>query len=225
DNYLYDLNSGQLYYRPGYMLVAVLRRPRAALAVQRALQDTMLALYCGRIEFDRARRNSTALVIDPLRELGWRIPQVGPTSRIAGLAAAPVAALVRRSLPTARAVRATFAVERTRLLPRVAFEVAGHDLLHIAARRGNQRGDGARDALTPFERMLAEDIEALLFVRLPQVPSSRRLGTFPVPSLWSYGTALLADPAPYEGAPETDDRDFPEHLRGTCGAVAGADEE
>jgi len=212
DNYLYDLNSGQLYYRPGYMLVAVLSRPRAARAVQRALQDTMLALQCGRLEFDRARRNSTAMTIDPLRELGWRIPAVGATSRIAGAAAAPVAALVRRSLRTGGSVYATFAAERTRLLPRVAFEVAGHDLLALAT-------SGADDdpALTAFERVLAEDLEALLFVRLPQVPSSRRFGTYPEPSLWAYGTWLLAQPGDYEPAPNAPDREFPERLRGACG--------
>src|SRR5690606_26657698 len=193
DNYLYDLNSGQLYYRPGYMLVAVLSRPRAALEVQKALQETVLALQCGRLEFDRARRNSTAMTIDPLRELGWRIPAVGATSRIAGVAAAPIAALIRRSFRIGGSVYATFAAERTRLLPRVAFEVAGHDLLALAA---------AEDVpLTAFERTLAEDLEALLFVRLPQVPSSRRFGTYPTPSLWAYGTWLLADPGGYEPAP------------------------
>src|SRR5690606_19231038 len=93
DNYLYDLNSGQLFYRPGYMLVAVLRSDRVAAAVQEGLDETLLELYCGAIEFDRARLNSTAMTIDTLRDLGWRIPGVGPTSRIAGLVAAPVAAL------------------------------------------------------------------------------------------------------------------------------------
>lgn len=211
DNYLYDLNSGQLYYRPGYMLVAVLSGPRAARAVQHALQQTLHELHCGEIEFDRARRNSTAMTIDPLRELGWRIPAVGPTSRLAGVAAAPVAAIVRRSLRTAGSVYATFAAERTRLLPRVAFEVAGHDLLQLATL------DPSADAdLTPFERMLAEDIEGVLFVRLAQVPSSRRFGTYPEPSLWAYGAALMSDPGDYEAAPDAKERDFPEALRGTC---------
>jgi len=212
DNYLYDLNSGQLYYRPGYMLVAVLARPRAALAVQEALQDTLHALHCGEIEFDRARRNSTAMTIDPLRELGWRIPAVGPTSRIAGVAAAPFAALVRRSFRTAGSVYATFAAERTRLLPRVAFEVAGHDLLQLA-----QLGAGEDRDLTPFERMLAEDVEGVLFVRLPQVPSSRRFGTYPTPSLWAYGAGLISDPGGYEAAPEAEDPELPDdELRVTC---------
>src|SRR5690606_32870940 len=125
DNYLYDLNSGQLFYRPAYMLVAVLAEPRAAIAVQQALDGTLHALHCGTIEFDRARRNSTAMTVDSLRELGWRIPFVGPTSRLVGAVAAPFTAIVRRSFSTAGSVYAAFAAEQTRLLPRVAFEVAG----------------------------------------------------------------------------------------------------
>ena len=34
DNYLADVNSGQSWYRPSYMLVAVLRNDRAAYAYQ-----------------------------------------------------------------------------------------------------------------------------------------------------------------------------------------------
>ncbi|MGB7213619.1 MAG: hypothetical protein WBE98_01000 [Gammaproteobacteria bacterium] len=215
DNYLYDLNSGQLFYRPGYMLVAVLRNDRVAAAIQKALDETLLELYCGAIEFDRARLNSTAMTIDTLRDLGWRIPEVGPTSRIAGLAAAPIAGIVRRSLGTARAIYATFAAEKTRLLPRVAFEVAGHDLLELAE---IGIGSDALDELTPFERMLAEDVVGIVFVRLPQVPSARPFGTYPAASLLTYGTALLADPRPYEGAPEAAPRAFSERLKAACPA-------
>jgi hypothetical protein len=211
DNYLLDLNSGQLYYRPGYMLVAVLRRPRAAAAVQGALQRTMLQLHCGEIDFDLARLNSTAMTIDPLRELGWRIPRLGPTSRLAGMLAAPFAALLDRNLSTGRDMFAMLSEERTRLLPRVAFEVAGHDLLSLAAEGASESAD-----LTPFERVLAEDVDAILFVRLPQVPSSRRFGTYPVRSLLAYGAGLLADPGQFESALDAGTRELPESLAGSC---------
>jgi len=194
------------------MLVAVLRRPRLALAVQEALQETMLRLYCGAVEFDLARFNSTAMTIDPLRALGWRIPRTGPTSRIAGIFTAPFATLARLSLRAGRNLYATLAQERTRLLPRVAFEVAGHDLLYLAGGAALE----SRGELTAFERMLVEDVEAILFVHLPQVPSSRRFGTYPVVSLLSYGAALLADPGDFERAPEAGTRDFPEHLGASC---------
>ena len=152
------------------------------------------------------------MTIDPLRELGWRVPAIGPTSRLLGLAAVPIAALATLRPRTARGVYGALAAERTRLLPRVAFEVAGHDLLQLAALAPQEHAD-----LTPFERMLAEDLEAVLFVRLPQVPSSRRFGTYPVPSLWTFGAGLISDPAGFEAAPKTEDRVFPEALRGTCG--------
>ncbi|HEX6998986.1 MAG TPA: hypothetical protein VF322_12665 [Gammaproteobacteria bacterium] len=205
DNYLLDLNSGQLYYRPAYLLVAVLARPRAAQAVQTGLQDTMRRLYCGEMEFDLATMNSTALSIDPLRELGWRIPRTGPTSRMAGVIAAPLAAIARRRFATARDAFAMFTEEKTRLLPRVAFEVAGHDLLYLVG-RGNA---GAAEDLTPFERHLVEDVDAILFARLPQVPSSRRFGTHPIRSLLAYGAELLADPRHFERAPEAGTADGP----------------
>ncbi|HEY8521927.1 MAG TPA: hypothetical protein VIN61_17780 [Gammaproteobacteria bacterium] len=210
DNYLLDLNSGQLYYRPAYLLVAVLARPRAAEAVQAALQDTMLRLYCGEIEFDLATMNSTALTIDPIRALGWRIPRTGPTSRMAGVIAAPLAGIVRRRFASARDAFAMFTEEKTRLLPRVAFEVAGHDLLYLVG-RGNS--DDADD-LTPFERHLVEDVDAILFARLPQVPSSRRFGTHPVRSLFVYGAEVLADPLDFESAPVR------ETSEGAAGAAA-----
>ena len=41
DNYLGDLNSGQGWYRPSYMLVAVLRDERAAVLVQSALNRVL----------------------------------------------------------------------------------------------------------------------------------------------------------------------------------------
>src|SRR5690606_42115542 len=72
------------------------------------------------------------------------------------------------------------------------------------------------DELTPFERMLAEDVVGIVFVRLPQVPSARPFGTYPAASLLTYGTALLADPRPYEGAPEAAPRAFSERLKAAC---------
>lgn len=215
DNYLYELNSGQLYYRPGYMLVAVLREERAAAAVQEALDETLQRLYCGEIEFDLSRMNSTAMTIDAVRSLGWRIPPTGVTSRIAGLAAAPIATLARRSFAVGRNVYRAFAAEKTRLLPRVAFEVAGHDLLYLASL---PEGAEERAALTSLERMLAEDIEAIIWVRLPQVPSSRRFGTYPAASLLTYGTSVLAAPGDFEGSPESPPRPFSERLREFCPA-------
>lgn len=182
DNYMMDLNSGQAFYRPSYLLVAVFREPDVPVRVQAALQDIFYGYWCGRIEYYRGRDNSTAMSIDALRELGWRIPEVGVTSRLLGLLAFPVAAVMQRSLSGARFVFDLFVTEKTRLVPRVAFEEAGHDLLRLVQSAGEA---GSRE-LTPLERRLAEDVEAVLFLRFPQVPSSRPLGTYPVASLLEY---------------------------------------
>lgn len=61
-NYLLDFNCGQFYYRPGYMLVAVLRRPDVASDIHRALHQTMLAFYCREFTFDQASFNSTGCI-------------------------------------------------------------------------------------------------------------------------------------------------------------------
>src|SRR6185369_14766504 len=45
DNYLADLNSGQGYYRPSYMIVAVLARDRAATLLQGALNRVYNQFY------------------------------------------------------------------------------------------------------------------------------------------------------------------------------------
>jgi hypothetical protein len=215
DNYLFDFNSGQLYYRPAYMLVAVLRDEAVAFSVQRALQSTMLRYYCRAFDFDLARHNSTALSIDPLRALGWRIPEAGPTSVLAALLAAPLVALAQGSVASGEAVYAGLAQEQTRLLPRVAFEALGDDLLSLLAQGGRPGG-----AATEFERRLIEDVEAVLFVRLPQVPSSRRVGTYPERSLIVYAARLLTDRGPYERPDSLAPEPIPHELAASCSEVS-----
>jgi hypothetical protein len=210
DNYLFDVNSGQLFFRPAYMLVAVLRRPDAAHEIQNALHSTMLDHYCRRIEYDAATRNSTAMSIDPIRQLGWRIPAAGPTSRFAGVLGAPLAAGSQASLSAGRDFMRGMATETTRLLPRVAFEVAGHDLLYLVQARPPTA------ELTRFEQRLVDDVEAVVFVRLPQVPSTRRHGTYPVRSLLQYGARVRSDPSERQSAPSGEYLALPEELRLDC---------
>ncbi|HYE35914.1 hypothetical protein [Methylocaldum sp.] len=210
DNYLADLNSGQAWYRPNYMLVAVMRESRIPSRVQATLQQVFHGYYCHAIGYDRATNNSTALVIDPLRWLGWNIPETGPTSYLAAMAAFPVAALAQGSLAGGRDAFGLLAAEKTRLVPRDAFEAIGHDLL------GLLDGDAPKGELTPFERMLVADVEAVLFVRIPQIPSSRRFGTYPVGSLVELGGRVPWDGDEWETAPDPGKRLFPERLTGSC---------
>jgi hypothetical protein len=210
DNYLADLNSGQAWYRPNYMLVAVMRDSRIPRRVQATLQQVLHGYYCHVIGYDRAANNSTALVIDPLRWLGWNIPETGPTSYLAAVAAFPVAALVQMSLAGGRDVFRTLAAEKTRLVPREAFETIGRDLLDLV------EGSAPTRELTPFEQMLAADTEAVLFVRIPQIPSSRRFGTYPAGSLTELAGRVPWSRNEWETAPDPGEQPFPERLVGSC---------
>ncbi len=213
DKYLADVNSGQLYYRPAYMLVVVLREPRVAGFVHQGLHANLLRLYCRENIYRRGRNNSTAMSIDPLRDMGWRIPTVGVSSRILGWLLAPVTALAARDFSMGRELAGALSTEKSRLLPRVAFELAGHDLLALIAA---ETVPSSAAALTPFEQMLAEDVEALAFVRLPQIPSSRRPGSFPERSMLTFGATVLARPGSFEAAPDAIPRPFPPALRQSC---------
>ena len=46
----------------------------------------------------------------------------------------------------------------------------------------------------PFERMLAQDLEALVFLRVPQIPSSRAWGDYPTVTAWEYTARLPCRP-------------------------------
>jgi hypothetical protein len=207
DNYLADLNSGQAYYRPVYVLVAALRTPAAARFAQRALQTAFVRYYCHEFEFDRAALNSTEMTLEALREVGWQLPRHGPTSRVK----APVAfaaALLAGGPRAARDAFNVFVEERSHLFPRVAFEVAGHDLLDLVNGRTTR-------PLTAYEQLLARDVEAVAFARFPQIPSSRPFGTYPAGSIAEYRERAGAGQSARGGdAPKS--RRFPAELRASC---------
>jgi len=91
------------------------------------------------------------------------------------------------------------------LLPAVAFEEIGADLLRMV------RGELARPR-TPLESTLSEDLDAILFLRLPQLPSSRAWGDYPVASAREYRARVPSDPAQRQIVP-VPARPFPERLR------------
>jgi hypothetical protein len=95
--------------------------------------------------------------------------------------------------------------DRTRLLPAVAFEEIGADLLRLA------EGSLPRKK-TPFESAIAEDVEAIVFMRVPQFPSSRAWGDYPVVTPWEYARRMPSDPALQKIIP-VPPRPFPEDLR------------
>jgi hypothetical protein len=94
--------------------------------------------------------------------------------------------------------------DQTRLLPAAAFEEIGASLVALAA-----AGAGHAAEAPGLARMIAEDLEALLFVRFPQFPSSRVFGDAPVVTPWEYRSRLPKDPQ-IVPVPE---RPFPASLR------------
>jgi len=205
DDYLADLNSGQAWYRPSYLLVAVLKRERVASQVQGALARTYNQFYRHQLIYNHATMNCASISIDVLRALGWKIAARGPTSRLAASFGLPYFAMRAKSIDKAVLYFDYLTEDRTRLLPAVAFEEIGADLLGLAEGRLPRMK-------TPFETAIAEDLEALVFLRVPQIPSSRVWGDYPVVTAWEYARRMPSDPALQKIIP-VPPRPFPEALR------------
>jgi hypothetical protein len=205
DNYLADLNSGQSYYRPVYMLVVVLKNSRTASRFQAAIQPLYNHFYRHDFSYHHSKINCTGISIDTLRALGWQIPRKGPTGYVKAAAAFAYLSVTDRSFASGKKMLDYLSEEQTRLFPRAAFETAAEDLLEML--------DGRSDRpLTDYERMLRDDAVAVLFVRIPQIPSSRAFGTYPIGSFDEYRKRVPADRSQWKIVP-VDARPFPDHLR------------
>lgn len=205
DNYLADLNSGQAWYRPSYLIVAVLKDERTASRVQGALCRVYNQFYRHQLVYDHATMNCASISIDVLRAIGWNVRARGATSRMLAALGLPYFALRDRSLAKTAKTFNYLTEDRTRLFPAVSFEEIGADLLQLA------RGQPARRP-SAFETLLAEDIEALVFLRVPQLPSSRVWGDSPIVSVDEYTARVPSDPALAKTIP-VPPRPFPEVLR------------
>lgn len=206
DKYLGDLNSGQSYYRPSYLLVMILKDDRVPTAYQRSIQQAFRALYQHDLDYDHARSNCAGLSIDPLRKLGWQIPFQGPTNITKAVAAVPYVSVADRSIVKGLDAYHYFAEEQTRLLPRTMFEATGVDLLRLLDRTQTGR------VLTPFEEWIREDVQTVLFVQIPQFPSSRAWGSAPVASLKEYEHRVPADRKQWKTV-SVQPRPFPDQFR------------
>ena len=205
DNYLGDLNSGQAWYRPSYMLVATLRDERLPRHLQSAFGRVYNHFYRHQFAYQHARANCAGISVTTLRTLGWRVPVRGPESWLKAITALPLSVLKKRSLSKGKAVFDYLTEDRTRLYPAAAFEEIAADLLRLAS------GQTAR-ALSDFERLLAEDVEQIMLVRVPQFPSSRAWGDWPVESSREYAARVPSDPAQQKIIP-VPPRPFPAELR------------
>ena len=193
DDYLADLNSGQGWYRPTYLLVAALAGDRAALLLQGALNRVYNQFYRHQLVYQHATMNCSGISVDVLRALGWDVPVRGPTNRLLAAVAFPYFVATERSLAKAKTAFDYLYEDQTRLMPAAALEEAGASLLALVGRTGARGGGGT--AKGRLAQMLAEDVAAVAFVRFPQLPSSRAFGTAPAVTTWEYRTLVPADPA------------------------------
>ena len=206
DNYLMDLNSGQSYYRPSELLVLVLKQDRIPTAYQANIQEVFRRFYRHELDYHHSLLNCAGLSIDQLRMLGWQIPLQGPSNRLKATAGYVYIAASDRSLASGLNAYRYFSEELTRLLPRITFEAIGNDLLHLLQQSDPQR------PLTPFEQWLREDVEAVLYVHIPQIPSSRAMGTYAVASLDEYQQRVPSDRSQWKTV-AVPPRPFPAELR------------
>lgn len=205
DQYLGDLNSGQAWYRPSYMLVATLRDARTAVHLQAAFGRVYNQFYRHQFAYQHARANCTGLSVTTARLLGWRVPARGAESWLKALFGLPLLAIRERRLAKGKAMFDYLTEDQTRLYPAAAFEEMGADLLRLVS------GNPGRQP-SEFERLLAEDIEEILLVRVPQFPSSRAWGDYPVETSVEYLARIPRDPAQRQIVP-VPPRPFPDELR------------
>lgn len=205
DNYLGDLNSGQAWYRPSYMLVATLKDARTAVQLQSALGRMYNQFYRHQFAYQHARANCTGISVTATRAIGWQVPARGAESWSKAVFSLPWVALKEKSLGKGKAAFDYLTEDQTRLYPSAAFEEMAADLLKLVSAQTGRN-------LSQFERLLAEDVEEILLVRIPQLPSSRAWGDFPIENSVEYTARLPEDPTQQKIIP-VPPRPFPDELR------------
>jgi hypothetical protein len=205
DKYMTDLNSGQSWYRPSYMLVMVMKDARVPLKLQEAFKEQYAKYYAQDIKYDKTHKNCTALIADPVREQGWKFPEAGKTPTIIARLISKAVAMAAKDPAAGEQIFQSLREEPTRSFPRASFNAVGGDLLSMA---GSFGADPAGREYSPVEKMIQEDLVAILFVRLPQIPSSRKLGRDPVGGVTDYFLRAPADRSKWQTVP-TSPRPFP----------------
>ncbi|MFL6657898.1 MAG: hypothetical protein ACJ8GW_07505 [Massilia sp.] len=214
DNYLMDLNSGQQYYRPSYMMVAVLNKARTAEAYQGGVQRVFNHFYRHDFTYRHAAANCAGISVDVFKSLGWNIPERGATSALKAIGAYAYVAATNMSLTSGRKIYDYLTEEQVRLYPAVAFEAVGNDLMQIVG-----AAPGTKRALSDFEKQLQGDVEAIMLVRIPQVPSSRVMGSNPVFSFDEFKHRTPPNRADWKIVP-AGPRPFPAELRESTNDVS-----
>jgi hypothetical protein len=207
DKYMADVNSGQSYYRPSYMLVAVFNQDHVPAQFQAATNRVYQHFYRNDFVYDHSRNNCAGISIDTLRNLGWNIPERGVESRLKAIGAYFLISAKERSLTKGRAIYDYLTTEKTRLYPAQTFDAMGNDLLQ---RLLNPVSKVLQNGV--LDKQIKQDIEAIYFVRIPQIPSSRAFGRAPVYGFDEYMSRVPADPKDWKTAPAIPNP-FPEELK------------
>lgn len=205
DKYMMDINNGQSFYRPSYMLVAVLKEQTVPQQYQAAINRVYNHFYRHDFVYQHAKANCAGISVDTLRSLGWQFPERGNGGLLKATAAYFYVAATTGSLHSARDIYDYITTEDTQLNPAAAFDAMGEDILKLA------NGQAGR-SLTPWEQTLSTDIEALIYVHIPQIPSSRAFGQAPVYSFDEYLKRAPADRSQWKIIPVAP-RPFPAELR------------
>ncbi len=205
DRYLADLNSGQGWYRPSFLAVAVLDDARATLQIQDAFNRVFQQFWRHQLVYQHATMNCAGISVDTLRALGLPVAARGAASYALGWLAVPYALVKYRSIDQARIAYEYMTEDRTRLLPAAAFEEITAAVLRLA-QQGARPGDG------PLAQALAAHIVAVELLRVPQWPSSRKFGSWPVVTPAEYYGKVPRDPADAQIVP-VPPREFPDRLR------------
>lgn len=205
DKYLMDLNNGQSFYRPSYMLVAVLKSDRVAQQYQAAINRVYNHFYRHDFVYNHSRANCSGISLDTFRSLGWNLPERGNGGQLKAIAAYFYVAATSGSLADASKIYDYLTAETTRLYPAATFDAMGEDLLNLAQGKANRQ-------LSALEQQLGDDLEAVMYVHIPQIPSSRALGLAPVYSFDEYMKQAPADRSQWKIVP-TEPRPFPDDLR------------
>lgn len=198
DKYMSDLNSGQSWYRPSYMLVMIMKDARVPLKFQEAFKAQYAKYYSQEMKYDKTSKNCTALIADPVREEGWKFPETGKTPSLIARLVAKAVGLAAKDPAAGEQIYRSLREEPTRSFPRASFNAVGGDLLTIAGAFG---AEPSGREYSPLEKMIQEDLTAILFVRLPQIPSSRKFGREPVSGVIDYMLRAPSDRSKWQTVP------------------------
>ncbi|MGH8801964.1 MAG: hypothetical protein ACREX6_06680, partial [Casimicrobiaceae bacterium] len=177
DAYLGDLNRGQAWYRPSFVLIAALASDAVLALVQGGFNRVYRQLWRHQLSYRHSTMNCAGVSVDVLRALGLPVRSRMPERRWRAWFALPSATLTQRSLAKGRMACEYFAEDLTRLLPAAAFEEVGATLLALADER--KRGAADRHGQSSTGRgglsagrngllagLLARDMEAIALLHI-----------------------------------------------------------